>query len=808
MTERVARSIGVHILDAPYQIDREYTYYSDLADIGIGSFVIVPFGRANKRKLALVTSIGAESDLGKLKPVDSLISERIALDGEMMGLCNFLSDRCFCSVGDAVRRFIPSSAFENVEEMLLYKSTPEARLSDRQSEVLSFIKLKSPVKAEKLKKEFGDDVTLVISKLLQLDAIERATTLRPSRDASYKIAFPAENADERELSKPRTPASYKEIYSAVVESDGIPVKDLESAGFKREHIKALERRGLIRIEEREILRNHYEGFEGGGELPRLNEEQTAVFNGLSALMLDEKPHGALLYGVTGSGKTSVILSLCKKAVDSGKTAIVLVPEIGLTWQSVSVFASIFGKRLAIIHSALSDGERYDTFKRIKRGEVDIVLGTRSAIFAPLKNIGLIVIDEEQEHTYKSDTTPKYHAKDVARYRSAHSGALMLLASATPSIESFYKAKTGVYSLFEMKSRYGAAVLPDVILSDMRESENPVEAGYIGEKLREHLEENREAKHQSMLLLNRRGYNSYIVCRMCGSTVSCPKCSVSLTYHKTKSAGTLICHYCGHRQPPPHMCPSCSSSHIQYGGFGTQLIEDEISEKLPGVSVSRMDADSTKGRFSQDDIVESFARGDSEILIGTQMIAKGHNFPNVTLVGVLNADASLFLDDFRANERTFALITQVVGRAGRSVHRGRAVIQTMNPYNETIRLAAAQDYDAFYEDEIAIRRALVFPPFCDITTVTFSSEEESSMVNLARAFREELEGIPRETVPMQLFGPFETPVYKVKNKFRQRIVIKHKNNKSFRDAIARLIIKYTTNARGMISISVDINPSVT
>jgi len=802
------RSIGVHILDAPYQIDKEYTYYSEIDEIELGSFVIVPFGFGNIPKIALVTSIGGgDGDFFKLKEVDRVISEKIALDEEMMGLCKFLTDRCLCSVGDAVRRFIPASAFENIEEMILYKSDPDMPLTESQSEILGFIKKRSPVKAEKLKNEFGD-VSPVISKLLRLGAIERTTTLRPSRDASYKIAFPVENASQLELVRPRTPASYKEIYTIVVETEGIPVKELENAGFKREHILGVERRGLIRTEEREILRNHYDEFEGGGELPKLNEEQKRVFDGLSELMLDEEPHGALLYGVTGSGKTSVILSLCKKAVDSGKTAIVLVPEIGLTWQSISVFASIFGNRLAVIHSALSDGERYDTFKRIKRGEIDIVLGTRSAIFAPLKNIGLIVIDEEQEHTYKSDTNPKYHARDVARFRSAHSGALMLLASATPSIESFYKAKTGAYDLFEMRSRYGTAVLPEVILSDMRESENPAEAGYIGKTLRAHLEENREQGQQSMLLLNRRGYHSYIVCRMCGTNVSCPKCSVSLTFHKTKYGNTLICHYCGHRQAPPHMCPSCSSPHLQYGGFGTQLIEDELYEKMPAVSVSRMDADSTKGKFSQDDIVESFARGDSEILVGTQMIAKGHNFPNVTLVGVLSADSSLFLDDFRANERTFALITQVVGRAGRSVHPGRAVIQTMNPYNETIRLAAAQDYDAFYEDEIAVRRALVFPPFCDITTVTFSSEEEYAMQNVSKAFREELDALPKDKIPLQLFGPFDMPVYKVKYKYRQRIVIKHKNNKIFRDELAQLLTKYLTNVRGLVTISVDINPSVT
>ena len=528
-------------------------------------------------------------------------------------------------------------------------------------------------------------------------------------------------------------------------------------------------------------------------------------------MKDGAPHGALLYGVTGSGKTSVILSLCKSAVDAGKTAIVLVPEIGLTWQSVSVFAKIFGSRLAIIHSGLSDGERFDSYRRIKRGETDVVLGTRSAIFAPLENLGLIVIDEEQEHTYKSDTTPKYHARDIARFRAAKNNALMVLASATPSVETFYKAKSGTYEFVELRGRYGTAKLPEIIISDMREGENPADSGYIGARLEKELSENIENGLQSMLFLNRRGYNSYVICRMCGSAVLCPKCSVSLTYHKLRHTGALVCHYCGYRQAPPKICPSCSSTHLWYGGYGTQLIEDEIKEKLPSARVLRMDADSTKGRFSQDDIVESFAGGKYDILVGTQMIAKGHNFPKVTLVGVLNADNSLFMDDFRANERTFSLITQVVGRAGRGDVPGRAVIQTMNPYNETIRLAASQDYDAFYKDEIALRRALVFPPFCDITTVTFMSEEETENRSLASSFSRALENAGRgeyQDVPMQVFGPFDMPVYKVKNKFRVRIVIKHKNNRRYRELLSALTVEFSKRARGAVNLSVDINPTIT
>ena len=804
------KSVGVHILDAPYQIDREYTYYYD-GDVKVGDFVLVPFGRSNRKKTALVTSVSACADYSELKPVETTVSEDLSLNDEFMALGAFMSEQTLCSLGDAVRRFIPAAAFDSAEETLIYSSDPDVPLNERAGIVLSYIKLHAPVREKKLFEEFGEECRPIISKLLSLGVIGRGTEIKRSVGATCEIACPREDADERELSRARTPSTYREIWNIVAESDGIELKELEEMGYKRTHIKAVEKRGLIEIKSREVIRNHYDNIEADGVLPALSATQKEAFLRLDALMKDGAPHGALLYGVTGSGKTSVILSLCKSAVDAGKTAIVLVPEIGLTWQSVSVFAKIFGSRLAIIHSGLSDGERFDSYRRIKKGEIDVVLGTRSAIFAPLDNLGLIVIDEEQEHTYKSDTTPKYHARDIARFRAAKSSALMVLASATPSVETFYKAKSGTYELVELRGRYGTAKLPEIIISDMREGENPADGGYIGARLEEELSENIENGLQSMLFLNRRGYNSYVICRMCGSAVLCPKCSVSLTYHKYKHTGALVCHYCGYRQAPPKICPSCSSTHLWYGGYGTQLIEDEIKEKLPSARVLRMDADSTKGRFTQDDIVESFAGGKYDILVGTQMIAKGHNFPKVTLVGVLNADNSLFMDDFRANERTFSLITQVVGRAGRGDVPGRAVIQTMNPYNETIRLAATQDYDAFYEDEIAIRRALVFPPFCDITTVTFSSEEETENRELASAFTQALERAVRgaySDVPMQVFGPFDMPVYKVKNKFRVRIVIKHKNNRRYRELLSALTVEFSKRARGAVNLSVDINPTIT
>lgn len=800
--------IGVRILDAPYQIDREYTYICDIPDVKRGDFVLVPFGRANRLRVALVT--GTKTDPGDktLKTVSSRISEELSLNDRFMGLMDFMCDMNLCSAGDAVRRFIPSDAFDIANETVELTDRTTGELSEKQLDILALLK-KGPAKTENLSKKYGDDLRKEL-KLLETEGyIKRSFEVKKSKGATSEIAFVCEDGDVSVLEKPRTPMAVKEIYEIISENDGYPVRELVESGYSRAHIKSLEAKGLIKLAEREVIRNHYDSFEGGASLPVLNDEQTAAFKELKSYTESGKPEASLLYGITGSGKTSVILSLCKSVIDSGRTVIVLVPEIGLTWQAVSLFASVFGKKLAIIHSGLSDGERFDSYKRIKRGECSIVLGTRSAVFAPLENLGLIVIDEEQEHTYKSDRAPRYHALDIARYRAAEDNSLLILASATPSVETYYKAKTGRYHLVTLTKRFGNAVLPDVIISDMREEKNPAEQGYLGSVLEEELIKNQKEGYQSILLLNRRGYNAYVICRMCGESVLCPNCSVALTYHRTKSGGTLICHYCGYRMKPPKICPSCSSVHLSYGGYGTQLIEDEISQKIPDARVIRMDADSTKGRFSQDDIVESFANKEGDILVGTQMIAKGHNFPKVTLVGVVNADANLYSDDFRAGERTFSLITQVVGRAGRGDDKGRAVIQTHSPYNQTVRLASKQDYEGFYEHEILMRKTLVFPPFCDITTVTFSSEDENSLSKAADLFFNKLKSQTKNEfndVKTVIYGPFDTPVYKIRGNYRKKIVIKHKNNRRYRQMMSEAIHFFYDSVKDGVSLSVDINPT--
>lgn len=807
------RTVGVRLLDLPYYLDNTYTYYvpDTLPEITRGMFVIVPFGAGNKKQYALAEEIGTEAHTESLKPVLSVINPELTLSEELLGLVGFLRERTFCTTGDAVRRLIPAEAFERADEYYFAVGDFDiTSVNERAGIIYEYVKSKSGgAGAKELSKNFSDDVKPLLSRLVQSGALK--TELKIESGASTpmeKIVSAAENPDTTLLSMPRTPAALTPLFYRISEAGSIPLSVLTDEGYLSRHVTMLEKRRLITVRQREKLRIPYEDIIISPKKPSLSEEQKNAEEKILAL-LDGKPHGALLYGVTGSGKTSVVLSVCEEVVRRGKTAIVLVPEIALTWQSVSVFAARFGDRLAVIHSALSGGERFDAYKRIKRGEVDIVLGTRSAVFAPLERLALIVIDEEQEHSYKSDMSPKYSARDIARYRCAGSGALMLLCSATPSVETFYRAKSGIYSLIELKNRYGHAKLPEVILSDMRKDGSAAEFKILGKKLCTELIENYNRGRQSMLFLNRRGYSNFLLCRKCGEAVICPNCSVALALHKDKRGNYLLCHYCGYKKAPPEKCPSCGSEHIDQIGYGTQMLEETVHALIPGASVLRMDADTTKGKFSRDEIVSKFTAGDADILIGTQMIAKGHNFPKVTLAAVISADSTLYGDDYRAGERTFSLLTQLVGRSGRGEDEGRAIIQTYSPENEAVILGAEQNYEKFYKNEIALRRALTFPPFCDMALFSVASDEEKALNEFAKWLGEELSRLAREEfsdVPMTVFGPFDAPIYKMKNKYRKKIVVKHKNNARSREFFKALFCKAEKRAAGKLSVSIDINPT--
>lgn len=484
----------------------------------------------------------------------------------------------------------------------------------------------------------------------------------------------------------------------------------------------------------------------------------------------------------------------------------LVPEIALTPQTVNIFCRRYGERVAVIHSSLSQGERLDAWRRIHRGDVDLVIGTRSAIFAPIENLGLIVIDEEHEHTYKSESNPKYHAKDVAAYRCGKNNALMLLASATPSLESFYKAKNGVYTLVPLRERYGGVKLPDAVIVDMREELRLGNMSPISERLLNSLNDVYERDNQAILFLNRRGYSTQINCKECGEVLTCQRCSVSLTYHTNADGGKLLCHMCGYSQPVPRRCPSCSAEKLSFLGYGTQKLESELNKYVPDMSVLRMDADTTGQKMAYDRMLEDFRERRADILLGTQMVAKGHDFPGVTLVGVALADTSLFVSDFRAAERTFSLLTQVIGRAGRAKDGGIAIIQTFAPKNEVIRLACLQDYERFYEGEIALRRELSYPPFCDMVQLTLTSDNEAELMRnsnrLYETFMKKLSG-EYGKLPFVVFGPFEAQVYKVNEKYRMRMVVKCRLNKQTRELFHQLLCEFSSSRT--VSLAVDFNP---
>lgn len=571
-------------------------------------------------------------------------------------------------------------------------------------------------------------------------------------------------------------------------------------------LKNMEKCGVLRFFKKEKYRNPYADLPAAPKAAEieLSAEQTKAYRTLSA-MLDGDGGSALLYGVTGSGKTQVYMRLIDRALQQGKDTIVLVPEIGLTPQVLGLFHQRYGRQVAVLHSGLSVGERNDEYRRADRGEAKIVLGTRSAVFAPLHALGLIIMDEEQELTYKSERTPRYHARDIARYRAGESGALFVMASATPSIESYAAAKAGKYTLCSLEHRFGNAALPQVCTVDMKGELHAGHRSPLSRTLQKQIQSNLDAGKQTILLMNRRGYNTFIACNDCGHVITCPNCSISLTYHSYSNR--LMCHYCGYSKPLDNTCPECGSHAVRYSGFGTQRIEDELQALFPAARILRMDADTTAGKFSHQKLFDAFAAHEYDILVGTQMVAKGLDFDDVTLVGVVNADNALYDENYLSHERAFDLITQVVGRSGRRDATGTAVIQTIDPCNPVIDLAARQDYPAFFETEYALRRILTYPPFCDIYGVFFVSEDENAAALAAKAFFETLVLENKEQQQkLIVLGPSPARISKISNTYRYRLAIKCKNSKSVRNLLMQ-VLKATVKMKELrkVQISIDLNP---
>lgn len=829
MENKAFEYAGVYLLDSPYFLDGIYDYFIPLemrGEVLPGRFVTVPFGRSNRRQMAIVKELRHCPDYSDIKPIESVCLDRPELSEEMLLLCDYMKEHCLCTYGEAVRCTTPSSALGKMSEFFypLPKSGPNASAGFDAADLFVYDYLCSTggKTLEALKTRFGAGVAEQATKKLHSKGyigreLLTGKTMADAFEDYYSLAINTEECESILSGTHKTKLrseKQKAILSALMESGGEMAEyDLiHELDVGNQQFKALVEKGLITLEQRRVWREGFEGVAEDKTEVLLNEEQSEAFETIKSHLGAEKASAILLHGVTGSGKTSVIIRAIDEALERGKGVIMLLPEIALTPQTLKIFSSRYGKRIALVHSGLSAGERYDSFMKIRSGEADLVVGTRSAIFSPVKNLGLVVIDEEHETTYKSETSPKYHARDIARWRCVHNDATLLLASATPAIESYTKAMEGKYTLLKLRNRFGGAELPDVKIYDMRNEARLGNQSPIGFLLKEELKNVTERGDQAILFLNRRGYNTSVSCKSCGEMITCPHCSISLNYHTKRGSyenGFLFCHWCGYKTAMPNKCPSCSSEHLARIGFGTQKIEQEIGELLPDKRILRMDADSTSQKNSLDGLLTEFKEHKADVLLGTQMVTKGHDFPDVTLVGVLLADMSLYMDDYHANERTFSMLTQVIGRAGRSKKKGMAIIQTNNPDNDTIRLACRQDYEAFYASEIRLRKLLVFPPYCDIALLTLTCSDEKQVLVGAKVLRQEIDklaAIDFRDVQMIIYGPFESPVYKVEEKYRMRIVIKCRLNRRSRELFSKLLVDFGRNSKGKTALSIDFNPT--
>ncbi len=790
---------------ATFAFDKLYTYAipPELIDKAYqGCRVLVPFGRGNTKKQGIIFKI-SDAEIKGLKKLLSVIDTEAVLTAEMIKMCEFLRETVFCTYYDAVSAMLPAGLsfslvnFYSVNSEFIGKEL----LSPSEQEVLSYLEATGEKAETVIINDLGISAEL-------LKAMEEKGALLKSSDAKRKIGDATQKWVKLAVDEPfpvKITPRQREVTDLLSSVGSASVKEIcYFTGVTTSVIENLIKKGILFCFEKQVFRTPYKVGEAGvKEEIVLTEEQQNAFFGMMKDYSTNTGAVSLLYGITGSGKTQVFLRLVDEVTEQGRGVIVMVPEISLTPQLVSTFTRRYGNKIAVFHSAMSMGQRMDEWKRIKSGKALIAIGTRSAVFAPFEDLGLIIIDEEQEHTYKSEKTPRFHTRELAKFRILQHKGLLCLASATPSVESFTAAKHGKYSLYKLEHRYGNAILPRVDTVDMREELARGNTGIISNELYEAIKETVDNNNQAILLLNRRGHNTYISCPQCGYVASCPNCSVSLTYHSANDR--LMCHYCGHSVKAERVCPECGCEHMKYSGLGTQKAEEEIKALFPNARVLRLDADSTMSRDSYSSYLSAFGKGEYDILLGTQMVAKGLNFPNVTLVGVLGADKAMYSEDFRSFERTFSLLTQVVGRAGRGEIAGRAVIQTLDPESNIIELAKRQDYDSFYSEEILTRKLMIYPPYCDVCVV---STQCISNNTAEKAIREIFQNIKKlieqsfKEVKLIILGPAAAAVPRVNGRYRYRMIIKCRNNSVFRKMLREAI---DIKGFGDISVSVDINP---
>lgn len=797
--------------DATLQYDKPYSYEVPAGmKIEPGCRVTVPFGAGNRTRIGMVMELSEELDPPKLKTLSGLVDPAPLLNRELLGLARWLRDNTFCSYYDAIRALLPPGIGVNLKYTYELAGEVPAGENGDQARILEYLSGRGkPVREETLLAALGIEASCPALRALCEEGLLLKSQETRQKILDGKQAMVRLEDGIRELSDvtAKITAKQRDVVQLLCDAGEASLKEVcYFAAVGRTVVDRLEKAGVVRYFTREIYRTPFQvsAKSDTAEIV-LSQEQGEACQTLCGLYDSGEAKAALLHGVTGSGKTEVFLRVIRHVLETGKSVIVMVPEISLTPQTIARFHRYFGMDVAVMHSGLSMSERMDEWKRVKRGGAKIVVGTRSAVFAPVEKLGLIVMDEEQEGTYKSEKAPRYHARDVARVRAAHHKALLLLASATPSVESSFRAQQGKYSLVRLKNRYGRAKLPDVHILDMSTQGLTAVGDCLSADLAEELRQNLDRGEQSILLLNRRGFQTLVKCAVCGTVAYCPNCSVALTYHSAN--GHLMCHYCGHGERADSLCPKCGSKFRRFSGAGTQKVQEELEKLFPGARVLRMDMDTTMARFSHERYLGDFAAGKYDIMIGTQMVAKGLDFPNVTLVGILSADASLYAQDYRSFERAFSLFTQVVGRSGRAEKAGRAYIQTFTPENQVIEWAASQNYEGFYQEEIENRRIHLYPPFCDMVGVGFSGPQNGAVRDAARMFADYLVALAKKDygdMPLRVLGPCESQINRIAGKYRWRMVMKCVCNARFRQFL-RLALEWYCGKKECRQVSIFIDP---
>lgn len=809
----------VAVSDAIYAFDKLYDYDIPPNLMGAvvpGVRVLLPFGRGDRTREAIVVRMGCDPQAQyKRKSILDVLDETPVLDAHALSLAAHLCSTLFCTFYDCARAMLPAGLwFRKTEQYALTQETNEAKRQQlaQQYPVLQHFSKKKRVIAVKTLTELcgGTLPEQQIQDLLQTKVLEQSSAFdRRINDKTvtmYRLGMPRDDAmamAERGRSHVRM-----DIVSVLAQEGRMSRSDLKyMTGASDAILRAMVKNGMLDRWEEETFRLPEQPSPSERQEFILNAAQQTAYDRMEPLLLSGHPEAALLFGVTGSGKTQVYMKLIDRALQAGKSAIVLVPEIGLTPQLIRKFMAQFGDCTAVLHSALSVGERYDSWKRIRAGEARVIVGTRSAVFAPAQNLGLVILDEEQDDAYKSETSPRYHARDVAKYRAMQENAFVLFGSATPAIETFYGAEMGKYPVLFLRERYSGAALPRVTIADMR---GLIRQGYvsaIGPVLRQEMEQCFAEGHQCILFLNRRGAAKQVTCTACGWTPECPSCSVSMTYHSVNHR--LMCHYCGKSIPVRHTCPNCGSTHLRWEGIGTQKLEAELQELFPGRKILRMDADTTSTKGAHAKLLEAFEEEKADILLGTQMVTKGLDFDRVTLVGIVDADQSLFAQDYRARERTFSLLTQVVGRAGRRQAQGHAVIQTYHPEDSVILNAARQDYEQFYEEELERRRLLQCPPLAQLVVLTAVGEDEREVLQALSAVKQRIESLMAGAFSdfcYPVLGPAPANIVRMQNRYRYHLTIRCPDSKRRRTLIDGVLREAGADRRFRgVTVYADVNP---